>query len=240
MPQRDWKEALQDIRREVAPVTELRNEREITRAVQYAEGELKTHLELSDNAESRRLIVEALLKVVQNIGLGQTGTELSKSIDDLLGTFEALDQAAADLVEGSKVQATEFFEELESLRGSVLPPITLSEISVELRRRAEWGESKGQEQEELQNRYDAIKGNLDVSRQTLKFQGFGSSASEAKKIISQLEDSLSTLERSIQAIIDRLKANRREMAILEGTKKALEIARDGWRVPRELIGKDLD
>lgn len=240
MPQRDWKEALQDIRREVAPVTELRNERGITRAVQYAEGELKTHLELSANTESRHLIVGALLKVVQNIGLGQTDAELSKSIDDLLGTFEALDQAAADLVEGSKVQAVEFFKELESLRGFVLPPITLSEISDELRRRAEWGERKGQEQEELQNRYDALKAHLELSRQTLKFDGFGNSSSKVKEILLQIETSLDSLDREIQTIIGRLKANRREMSILEGTKKALEIARDGWRIPRELIGKDLD
>lgn len=218
-------------------VVELRNTREISRAVQYTEDELATHLQLgTTDTESKRLIVETVLGLVKSIGLGQENTELSKAVDTLLETVGELDQAAADLVAGAEAQISELAEQLE--QGGPDPQTqlnaTLDSICAELRRREQWSDAVRNIQEHLENERDKKKEQLSMISQLLSL-GACEDEQTARMDKARLETELASEEGVIGSIIEMLAENDREIGALLSYRQAVELITAG--PPTDLIGK---
>lgn len=232
----DWKDTLKKVN-----ITELRNEKEITRAIQYIEAELRTHLQLGTaDTEAKVLILESLIKVVNNIGLGQTNNELSRSIDGLLETMTELDQAAADLVAGAEAQAAEFEQELEKFRKTtnpLLPNVSIMEIGKELKRREEMRQQVTEIQEGLENERDTINERLRIIGQIFE-HGSHTDVSKAKMEKVNLERKLQGLNKTIEGLVTAVAENDREVELLMAYENAVRLASEG--LPEGIIGKNIN
>ncbi len=218
-------------------VVELRNPREISRAVQYTEDELATHLQLGTaDTESKRLLAETIVSLIRAIGLGQDNKELSKAVDELLNTVEQLDSAAADLVAGAEAQVAELAEQLE--HGQPNPQVrlntTLDQICAELRRREQWSDAVRNIQEHLENERDKKTEQLSMTSQLLSL-GACEDEQTAKMEKARLETELASEGGIINSIIDLLAENDREIGTLLAYRQAVELV--SADPPSDLIGK---
>ena len=195
-------------------VTELRNEKEIVRAVSYTEEELATHLdpETSDTAdsESKSLILRGLLGVVKNIGLGQTNYELSLSIDGLIHIITELDRAALDLVAGAEAQVAEFATELEKSQEKklTLPTLSLAEITVEIR-----------------------------TFDQLLQHNVSSDPKITKMRRDQLGQKLQSLSKTVDGIVGAISDNDRKVEALLAYENAVKLVSEG--LPEGIIGEEI-
>jgi hypothetical protein len=210
-------------------VPELRNEKEIIRAIQYTETELRSHLELTADTESQVLIIKALLEVVNNIGLGQTSVVLSRSIGDLLETVSSLDQAALDLVAGAEAQALEFGKELEMIVANkeVLSAVSLPDVEAEVKRRTEEQQMLSDNQEELENEIFILEN---------KIASLGPDQ-KAKTEKSGLEITLEATNKTLQTIKEIGHTNRLDIETLKAYERAMKMVSTG--LPKDLMGKQL-
>jgi len=218
-------------------VVELRNPREISRAVQYTEDELATHLQLGTmDTESKRLLVETMLRLIKSIGLGQENNELSKAVDTLLETVGELDQAAADLVAGAEAQVSELVEQFGQGRPDPQTQLneTLDSICAELRRREQWSDAVRNIQEHLENERDKKKEQLSMTSQLLSLEAC-EDEQVAKMEKARLETELSSEDGVIRSIIEMLAENDREIGALLSYRQAVELVTAG--PPTNLIGK---
>lgn len=223
LQRKDWKDELRKIKNDV---TELRNEKEIIRAIQYTEDELKAHIELcADDTTGKILILESLLQVVREIGLGQTGKELSRIIDNMLVTVNDLIEASSDLIAGAEAQAIEFAQEHEQYRKNtvnLLPSVSVSEIDDDLqRRREEWAIVA-----DIQEKYE---NEMDVLEQQLR----NPNLIRSDRI--NIERKKSGLEKTIRGIIEAVTVNLNEVAILENYRNFIING-----LPKDIIGKKLN
>ncbi len=218
-------------------VVELRNTREISRAVQYTEEELATHLQLgTTDTESKQLLIETLLRLIKDIGLGQDNVELSAAIDALLETVEHLDRAALDLVAGAEAQAAELAEELTHVepRSEQSLNLTLDQICTELRRREQWSDAVRNVQEHLENERDTKRERLSVTTQLLNLDACeDEQAARAEK--GRLEAELASEEGVITSIVTMLAENDQEIGTLLSYRQAIKLVAAGF--PTTLIGK---
>ena len=236
VPERkDWEDKLRDLK-----VTELRNEKEITRAIQYTEEELRTHLQLGTaDTEGKKSILLSLFLVVQNIGLGQTSKELSQSIDMLLETLTELDRAANDLVAGAEAQVAELVAELEKIqeRKQAMPALSLAEITAELKRREEMRERISSIQEGLENERDSMSEQVRTFDQLLQHNASGD-PKITKMRKGQLERGVEDLNETIQGIVEGLADNEKKCQILRDYEYAVRLVGDG--LPEGIIGEEID
>ncbi len=165
----------------IQKVVELRNVKDIARAVRYAMGELQAHLDLGTaDTASKKLLIEAMADVVTDIDLAKTNSEIAASIDAVLKTMSDLDQASADLLSGAEAQIAELATELEGMSsgvGSTIPNAALSVIDAELDRRGKASDSVGAIQEQLEDE----KADMDAQLTTLKQRIQAGDVSQATK-----------------------------------------------------------
>jgi hypothetical protein len=221
---KDWREQLRKIK--LPEVTELRNEKEIVRAIQYVEEELRAHIQLSETDTSGKvLILQGLHDIVKNIGIGQTGKELSKSIDGLITTIDDINQSTSDLIAGAEAQMIEYGIELKEIResgNSFSTKISLPEIDLDLKRRREEWVVVAETQEKFENEKDELERQLNDSGLT-----------KTNKL--ELERMLSGLEKTIGSIIEAIAENDREVTLLESYKNFIVNG-----LPDDIIGKKLN
>lgn len=234
----------QEPRKEPEKVVELRNPKEIARGIQYTEAELEVHLQLGVDSESKRLLLESVLELMKNIGLGKTGGDIQKKIDEVIGTVDELDKAATAIIECARVEASEAYAELEALQAQgggarpnavqvVSQAVTMKEIDAELERRKNAGATVGKLSENLQDEIEAMKTELEILR--LKVQGGDkSAATKARK--ETLERKIETDTAAFEAIIERADLNNRNVGMLKAYQKAVKIVEDG--VPEGIIGEE--
>lgn len=222
-------------------VTELRNEKEITRAVLYVEEELAAYLDpsISDVAgsPSKSLIIQGLVAVVRNIGLGQTSKELTRCVDELLATVDELDKAACDMAAGAEAQVAELIAKLEMIKGRNydLPVVTITEISNELSRRQEMRERVLHIQEKFENERDEIKERVRILNQLLAHEASENVlADKAEK--QKLEHKLEALENTISSVVEAVAQNDSEVELLLSYQNAIKLTCEG--LPPGLIGKN--
>jgi hypothetical protein len=221
----------------VPHVVELRNPREITRAVAYVEGELRAHLEVgTTETEVQQLIFKDLLEIVRSIGLGRSNQELSLTVDKLLSLIKDLDQASIDLLEGSQAQIAELALELETALPPSKPPaalITISEIDAELKRRNEARERIAIIQEHLEDERDAKNSTLSVLRQQLK----ADPSRDHRLAEFDAGKEVGSLEGTIGGLIGAIAENDRKVMALVTYKNALELVYGG--LPKNIVGEKL-
>ena len=218
-------------------VVELRNVKDIARAVRYAMGELQTHLDLGTaDSESKKLLIEAVADVVTNIDLARTNSELGVSIDALLKTMSEIDQASADLLSGAEAQIAELQEEFEGLQssGNTAPTISLSTIDAELERRGKASDDVGAIQERLEDEQATLKAELAALKQRI-LAGDNSQAAKVKK--REIENKLAGLEPTIASIIEAVSENDEKVRKLIAYKNAVQLIGQG--IPRGIVGEKL-
>lgn len=237
---KDWKDQLREVKREMStPVTELRNEKEITRAVQYTEEELQTHLQLGTaDTESKVIILQGLLMIVRNIGLGQTKTELSRGIDELLSAISALDQAVTDLLSGAEAQVKEFSDEIRELQRQLdsLRTISVAEIENELRRREEEKEKITPVMDGLYKERESLENELKIQEQLLK-HGVSDNPAATKSKKASLEKKLAALNKTLESVEAIMIQNDQEEAVLVSYRDAVRFVKNG--LPEGIIGRKI-
>jgi len=219
-------------------VVELRNMREISRAAQYTEEELQTHLQLGTaDTEGKTLLVKNLLEVVKNIGLGQTNSEIASSIDALLKTVGDLDQAAIDLIAGTEAQVAELAAELEQLKsgnGTLEQATTIAEIDTELKRRMDIRKVVADKQEQYEDELAQMKIRFGVLDDLLK-NGDTSTATKSER--QELEGKIFGLETTVSTIIEKMADCDYKIQQLIAYKNATQLLNQG--LPQGVIGEKL-
>lgn len=242
LEKKDWKQQLKEI--SDPKVTELRNEKEITRAVRFVEEELAAYLDPSTSdaasSPSKSLIIQGLVRVVKNIGLGQTKEELAHVVDELLENVEELDRAARDLIAGAEAQAIELIAELEKVQtrsDDLLPVVSLSEIASELKRRQEMRDRVLQIQEEFENERDGINERIRILKELIVHE-VSQNVREDKLEKQKLEYKLDALDKTISAVVEAVAQNDREVELLVAYQNAIKLTRQG--LPSDLFGKKME
>jgi hypothetical protein len=219
-------------------IVELRNLKDIARAVRYAAEELQVHLQLGTaDTESKKLLIEALSDIVKNIDLARTNSELAASIDVLLKTVSEIDQATTDLLSGAAAQIAELEEEFKQLQSggrAASPTIAISVVDAELERRARASDEVGAIQEELENERAQLKTELATIKQRIQ-AGDTSQSTRLRK--RDLEMKLAGLEPTIASIIEAISKNDEKVRLLVAYKNAVKLFERG--IPSNIIGEKL-
>jgi hypothetical protein len=218
-------------------VVELRNVREISRAAQYTEEELKTHLQLGTaDTEGKTLLINGLAEVVKNIGLGQTNHEIAASIDALLTTVSQLDQSAADLIAGAEAHVAELATQLEQRQsaGDTPTTTTLADIDAELKRRMDIRGTVAGPQVEYEDELAEMNSRFDVLGERLK-NGDTSVATKTER--RELEGKIDALEATVGTIIKKMADFDYKVQLLVAYKSAIQLLDQG--LPPGIIGEKL-
>lgn len=241
-PQRqkaDWKDQLRQVKVS-NNITELRNEKEIVRAIKYIEAELKTHAQLgTTGTESNALIFEDLSKIIQSIGLGQTNAELSLVIDQFLATLHELDCASSDLLSGAEEQVRELEVEIEKLQEKTggTPVISVKDIEKELERRTQEKEKISPIIDGLYLQREDLEKQIRELEQLLQ-HGSPKDPSVTKDKKTPLERKLAILNNTLTSVEETMIRNDEEEATLISYRDAIKLVGNG--LPAGIIGKKID
>jgi hypothetical protein len=219
-------------------IVELRNAKDIARAVRYAKEELLAHLQLGTaDTASKKLLVQSLASIVKAMDLAQTNSELAEVIDAFLKTVSELDQSVTDLLSGAEAQIAELAAEINGMQstgGGTPPTITLSMIDAELARRGKASDEVGAIQERFEDDQATMRTNLATLKQRIQ-AGDVSSSTKSQKW--DLEDKLGALDLTIAAIIEAVRVNDEKVGTLIAYRNAVKLLEQG--VPRGIIGEKL-
>ena len=229
-------------------VIELRDAKNIARAVRYVEDELKTHLQLGTaDTESKTLLVQAMLKIVTDMHLALANSSLADGVDQFLKIISELDQVSADSLNGANAQIAELVAELESAPAGgtnrdaqvaiLAAAITIEQIDAELVRR-------GEESKRVQPVYDALVGQLvplenelDLVEKKLASEFYNNESGALAVRKRYLNSEIAKIRQSYDPLTTIITDNNREVDKLRNYRNAMEVVKRG--LPSGLIGKKL-
>lgn len=197
--------------------------REISRAVEFVRGELQTHLELGVDSNAKILMTETVIELLGTLESGASKTVLAQAVEKVLDIIGVLDQAAENLLDGSRREIEELLKTREQTDDSPqsIPDGLLSKIEHEVKRRREWNEIAREVQEGLEDERDKKKDRLGVLSNLLHFNA-ADNLTNTRREKTQLEATIEGTGRTVTRMIDDIARNEKAITTLLSYKQAIE------------------